>query len=60
MSGRTWAGTLAGYTVHVSRSSGGWFAAVLPGGQYTEVVLRAAWLRDGARRAREWVEGKAR
>lgn len=59
---RTWRGTLHGYRVEVFRVPGGqpdggesWHAAVIRGG-YTAVVLPAASLADGGRRAREWIE----
>jgi hypothetical protein len=52
----TWVGTLRGYEVHVFWSLGYWSFAVINGLGHVQVCPRAESLRDGARRAREWIE----
>jgi hypothetical protein len=50
------AGRKPPYEVHVSRASGAWSAPVIHPREFVVVCLRSASLRDGARRARAWVE----
>src|SRR5438067_1991688 len=52
----TWAGELHGYQVNISEQDGSWYVAIMPGGQWTERVLRVDSLADGAKRARAWIE----
>ena len=56
MSAKTWEGTLRGYRVQVFHTGGAWFVAFINPRGHTEAVLPVAALRDGARRAREWIE----
>ncbi|HEX4589316.1 MAG TPA: hypothetical protein VH120_05270 [Gemmataceae bacterium] len=53
-----WVGTLAGYTIHLSRLSPGWYVWIMAGvpPSCTQVVLRCESPKDGVRRAREWIE----
>jgi len=37
---RTWVGELHGYQVDIFENNDSWFVALLPGGQWTERVLR--------------------
>ena len=47
-----------GWHVHISEQNGSWYVALMPGGQWTERVLRVDSLADGARLARAWIEEK--
>jgi hypothetical protein len=57
VSGQTWEGTLREYRVIVSSASG-WHYAVINAAGHTEVCPRVATFEDGARQAREWIEGR--
>jgi hypothetical protein len=60
VSDRYWVGELHGYHVDISKYSDGWYVALMPGGQWTERVLRVDSLEDGAKRARAWIEERLR
>jgi hypothetical protein len=53
-------GELHGYLVNISEQDGSWYVALMPGGQWTERVLRADSLADGAKLARAWIEERRR
>ena len=57
---RTWVGELHGYQVDIFENNGSWNVALLPGGQWTERVLRVDSLADGAKLARAWIEERLR
>jgi len=53
-------GELHGYHVNISEQNGSWYVALMPGGQWTERVLRVDSLEHGAKRARAWIEERLR
>ena len=52
----TWVGELHGYHVHIAKHVDGWCVWLMPGGAWTERVLRADSLADAATLARAWIE----
>ena len=56
VSEHTWVGELHGWKVDISEENGSWLVALMPGGQWTERVLRVDSLEDGAKLARAWIE----
>ena len=45
-----------GYHVHIAEHVDGWCVWLMPGGAWTERVLRADSLADAAKLARTWIE----
>jgi len=58
--GGTWVGELHGYHVHIAKHLDGWCVWLMPGGAWTERVLRVDSLADGAKLARAWIEKRMR
>src|SRR5262245_19162503 len=56
----TWVGELHGYHVHIANHVDGWCVWLMPGGAWTERVLRADSLADAAKLARAWIEERLR
>jgi hypothetical protein len=52
VNGRYWEGELHGYLVHITERGGEWFLWLMPGGAWTERVLRLDSLADAAKLAR--------
>ena len=56
----TWVGELHGYLIHIRKHNDSWYVWLMPGGQWTERVLRVDSLEHGAKRARAWIEERLR
>jgi hypothetical protein len=52
----TWQGTASGYLVTVTRIRGRWIVHILHPKDFTVLCASASSLRDGANRARAWIE----